>query len=70
VNLIFIPGGAPKAHEVSYIWMMGGGEIIASFVDQGEIDEFRINVIPILIGEGIPPSFSLAIRLHSLFACL
>jgi len=37
-----------------HIWMMGGGEIIASFLDQGEIDEFRINVIPILIGEGIP----------------
>src|SRR5260370_23348395 len=36
------------------IWMMGGGEIIASFLDQGEIDEFRIHVIPILIGEGIP----------------
>src|SRR6266478_5280201 len=35
-------------------WMMGGGEIIASFLDQGEIDEFRIHVIPILIGEGIP----------------
>jgi dihydrofolate reductase len=34
--------------------MMGSGEIIASFLDQGEIDEFRINVIPILIGEGIP----------------
>jgi dihydrofolate reductase len=33
---------------------MGGGEIIASFLDQGEIDEFRIHVIPILIGEGIP----------------
>ena len=36
------------------IWMMGGGEIIASFLDQGEIDEFSIHVIPILIGEGIP----------------
>jgi dihydrofolate reductase len=36
------------------IWMMGGGEIIASFLDAGEIDEFRIHVIPILIGEGIP----------------
>jgi|SRR5580658_8964659 dihydrofolate reductase len=36
------------------IWMMGGGEIIASFLDEGEIDEFRINVVPILIGEGIP----------------
>jgi dihydrofolate reductase len=36
------------------IWMMGGGEIIASFLDAGEIDEFSIHVIPILIGEGIP----------------
>jgi dihydrofolate reductase len=36
------------------IWMMGGGEIIASFLDEGEIDESIINVVPILIGEGIP----------------
>jgi dihydrofolate reductase len=36
------------------IWMMGGGEIIASFLDAGEIDEFSIHVIPIFIGKGIP----------------
>ena len=36
------------------IWMMGGGEIIASFLDAGEIDEFIIHVIPTFIGEGIP----------------
>ena len=36
------------------IWMMGGGEIIAAFLDEGEIDEFSIHVIPIMIGEGIP----------------
>jgi len=36
------------------IWMMGGGEIIAAFLDHGQIDEFSIKVIPILIGEGIP----------------
>jgi dihydrofolate reductase len=36
------------------IWMMGGGKIIASFLDEGEIDEFNIKVIPVLIGEGIP----------------
>ena len=36
------------------IWMMGGGKIIASFLDAGEIDEFSIHVIPIFIGEGIP----------------
>jgi len=37
-----------------HIWMMGGGELIASFLDAGEIDEFDIHVIPTFIGEGIP----------------
>jgi dihydrofolate reductase len=36
------------------IWMMGGGEIIASFLDEGAIDEFIISVVPVFIGEGIP----------------
>ena len=36
------------------IWMMGGGELIASFLDAGEIDEFDIHVIPTFIGKGIP----------------
>jgi dihydrofolate reductase len=36
------------------IWMMGGGEIIASFLDEGAIDDFIISVIPVFIGEGIP----------------
>ena len=37
-----------------HIWMMGGGELIASFLDAGELDEFDIHVIPTLIGKGIP----------------
>ena len=36
------------------IWLMGGGEIIASFLDAQAIDEFVISVIPIFIGDGIP----------------
>ena len=36
------------------LWLMGGGEIIASFLDEGVIDEFIISVVPIFIGEGIP----------------
>jgi dihydrofolate reductase len=36
------------------IWLMGGGEIIASFLDKGLIDEFIISVVPVFIGEGIP----------------
>jgi dihydrofolate reductase len=36
------------------IWMMGGGEIIGSFLDEDAIDEFIITVVPMFIGEGIP----------------
>jgi dihydrofolate reductase len=43
-----------RAQRGKDIWMMGGGGIIASFLDEGEIDEFSIHVIPIFIGEGIP----------------
>jgi dihydrofolate reductase len=36
------------------IWMMGGAGIIGSFLDDGEIDEFMIHVIPKFTDEGIP----------------
>ena len=43
-----------RAQNGKDIWMMGGGGIIASFLDEGAIDEFIIHVIPTFIGEGIP----------------
>jgi dihydrofolate reductase len=43
-----------RAKRGENIWMMGGGELIASFLDAGEIDEIQMKVIPIFIGEGIP----------------
>jgi dihydrofolate reductase len=43
-----------RATAGKQIWLMGGGELIASFLDAGEIDEFDIHVVPVLIGEGIP----------------
>jgi dihydrofolate reductase len=43
-----------RAMPGKQIWMMGGGGLIASFLDAGEIDEFDIHVIPVFIGEGIP----------------
>ena len=36
------------------IWMMGGGGVIASFLDAGGIDEIIMTMVPVLIGEGIP----------------
>ena len=36
------------------IWMMGGAGLIASFLDEGELDVFSLEVVPVMIGEGIP----------------
>ena len=43
-----------RAQPGKDIWMMGGAALIGSFLDQNEIDEFIIHVIPTMIGEGIP----------------
>jgi dihydrofolate reductase len=43
-----------RSEQGKNIWMMGGAEIVASFLDAGEIDEFAVNIIPVFIGEGIP----------------
>jgi dihydrofolate reductase len=52
-----------------HVWMMGSAELIASFLDANEIDEFDIHVIPKFIGEGIPlvaPRYrDVPLRLHS-----
>ena len=37
-----------QAKKGKDIWMMGGAGIIASFLDEGKIDEFMIHVIPTL----------------------
>ena len=43
-----------RAQPGKNIWMMGGAALIGAFVDQDQIDEFIIHVMPTLIGEGIP----------------
>ena len=36
------------------MWLMGGGDLIASFLDERAIDEFVVSVVPVFIGDGIP----------------
>jgi len=49
--------------------MIGGGEIIGAFLDEGAIDEFVISIVPTFIGEGIPLlapwQREVTLRLHS-----
>ena len=43
-----------REHPGKNIWLMGGGDLIASFLDEQAIDEFVITVAPVFIGDGIP----------------
>ncbi len=36
------------------IWLVGGGELLHSFIQMGLVDEFIITVAPTIIGNGIP----------------
>ena len=36
------------------VWVMGGAGLIGSLLDEGEVDDLVLHVIPTLIGEGIP----------------
>ncbi|HWE84499.1 MAG TPA: dihydrofolate reductase family protein [Terracidiphilus sp.] len=43
-----------RAEKGSHIWLVGGAELIACFLDAAAVDEFIVHVIPYMIGEGIP----------------
>ncbi len=47
----FVKDGFPGAGE--NIWLVGGAQIIASFLKQGAVNEIIISVIPVLLGKGI-----------------
>lgn len=36
------------------IWLVGGGELVTSFINDGLLDRMILTIIPKLIGEGIP----------------
>jgi len=36
------------------IWLFGGGSLFQSFLDAGLVDTVEVEVIPVLLGEGIP----------------
>lgn len=43
-----------RAEEGKDVWLLGGAALAASFLDEGQLDELVIHVVPVLIGEGIP----------------
>ncbi len=42
-----------KARSEQDVWLVGGGKLIASFREQGLIDQYIITMIPVMLGEGV-----------------
>src|SRR5713226_2918816 len=43
-----------KNQSAKDIWLMGGSELFRSFLDSGYVDSVEVNVIPVLLGSGVP----------------
>ena len=43
-----------KKKTVKDIWLVGGGQLITEFINEGLLDKMIITIIPKIIGEGIP----------------
>jgi dihydrofolate reductase len=36
------------------VWLVGGGELVGQFLDEGLVDELLVSVTPVLLGRGAP----------------
>lgn len=43
-----------KKESVGDVWLVGGGQLTAAFLEAKVLDELQITVIPKVLGEGIP----------------
>jgi len=46
------------------IWLYGGASLITTFIDLGLVDEFRLSVHPVVLGEGKPLFIDIKQRLN------
>ncbi|MBX6358070.1 MAG: dihydrofolate reductase [Micromonosporaceae bacterium] len=60
-NITFVSGDVRPVHEAmataargKNIWLVGGGELVGAFADQGLLDEIILGVAPVTLGAGAP----------------
>ena len=46
------------------IWLYGGASLITTFIELGLVDEFRLSVHPVVLGEGTPMFIDIKRRLN------
>jgi dihydrofolate reductase len=60
-NIFFISGDVRPVHDAmtvaaqgKNVWLVGGGELVGEFADQGLLDEIILGVAPVTLGAGAP----------------
>ncbi|WP_437188277.1 dihydrofolate reductase family protein [Planctomicrobium sp. SH668] len=60
-NIHFVQGDVESVHvemqraaEGKNLWIVGGGELVGQFYDQGLLDEILVSVAPVTLGSGAP----------------
>jgi dihydrofolate reductase len=60
-DLRFVSGEVRPVHEQmtaaadgKNLWLVGGGELVGAFADQGLLDEIHLGVAPVTLGSGAP----------------
>lgn len=43
-----------KETNCENVWLVGGGELVRSFLEQGLLDRITVSMHPILLGKGVP----------------
>ena len=61
VRLEFVQGDVAPVHAAmaeaagdKNIWLMGGGDLVGQFADQGLLDEILVGIAPVTLGAGAP----------------
>jgi dihydrofolate reductase len=60
-NIFMVSGDVKRVHEAMLVaakgknvWLVGGGDFVGQFVDQGLLDEIILGIAPVLLGSGAP----------------
>jgi dihydrofolate reductase len=60
-NIFMVSGDVKRVHEAMLVaakgknvWLVGGGNLVGQFVDQGLLDEIILGMAPVLLGDGAP----------------
>jgi dihydrofolate reductase len=60
-NIFFVSGDVKRVHEAmtvaaqgKNVWLVGGGDLVGEFADQGLLDEIILGVAPVTLGTGAP----------------